>query len=260
MSVPFDYGKASAFAQHLACEAGKEILPRFRAGVKVDDKSDSSPVTEADRQSEAVMRRLINKEYASHGIVGEEYGKENENAEFVWVLDPVDGTKSFISGVPLFTVLVALLHGNKPVLSVIYQPFTNEMWAGAKGAPSTLNGKRISVRADRPLTQATMFCTDESMFEGTDAAAFRSLKSSVKLTRWSTDAYGYALMASGCADLVCEADLKLYDFAALVPVVENAGGVMTDWNGAELTARSDGRVLASSNPRLHDEALKALNG
>ena len=260
MSVSFDYAKASAFAQRLARAAGKEILPRFRAGIKVDDKSDSSPVTEADRRSEAVMRSLINKEYASHGIVGEEYGKENENAEFVWVLDPIDGTKSFISGVPLFTVLVALLHENEPVLSVIYQPFTDEMWAGAKGAPSTLNGKKITVRTDRSLNQATLFCTDESMFEGANAAAFRSLKSSVKLTRWSTDAYGYALMASGCADLVCEADLKLYDFAALVPVVENAGGVMTDWNGEALTARSDGRVLAAATPRLHAEALKALHG
>lgn len=258
MSVVGGLAQASIFAQQLAYAAAEEIRPRFRVPLEIDDKSDFSPVTEADRKSEAVMRKMINENYPAHGIIGEEYGKENEDAEFVWVIDPIDGTKSFIAGVPLFGTLIALLHENKPVLGIIYQPVSDEMWIGGKGIPTTLNGKRVSTRAPRALSKATLMCTDSSMFASEDLSKFESLKSAVKLTRWSTDCYGYALLATGAVDIVCEADLKLYDFAALVPVIENAGGVMTDWRGGKLDAASDGHILAASCERVHAEALKAL--
>ena len=239
--------------------AAREILPRFRTDLPVADKADSSPVTEADRGAESVMRDLIKKHRPAHGIIGEEYGKENENADFVWVLDPIDGTKSFIAGVPLFGTLIALLYQNTPVLGVIHQPVLNETWLGAAGMPTTLNGRPVHTRIQTDICKSTLFCTDVSMFENNDLTAFQALKSRAKLTRWSTDCYGYALVASGQADLVCEADMKLYDFAALVPVVENAGGVMSDWRGNPLNAFSDGHVLAAGNKTIQEQALRALN-
>jgi histidinol phosphatase-like enzyme (inositol monophosphatase family) len=244
----------------LADAAGAVARRYFRQKIAVDDKPDSSPVTIADREAEAAMRGIIQSRFPEHGIVGEEYGAERADAEYVWSLDPIDGTKSFISGVPLFGTLVALLHRGRPVLGVIDQPVLRERWIGAEGRPSTWNNAPIRTRSCAGLAGATVFATSPDLFHGTDADRFARLKESAKLTRFGGDCYAYGLLASGFIDCVVEATLQTYDFCALVPVVTGAGGTITDWEGAPLGLGSDGRVLACGDQRLHREAQRVLRG
>jgi histidinol phosphatase-like enzyme (inositol monophosphatase family) len=247
-----------ALGHALADEAGAVCRRYFRTPIAVDDKPDSSPVTIADRESEAAMRRLIAERRPGDGIIGEEHGREREDADWVWVLDPIDGTKSFISGVPLFGNLIALLHQGKPVLGIINQPISGERWFGAAGRKSTFNGAVIRTRSCPELRLATFFATAPELFRGADADGFSRLRGAVKLLRYGADCYAYGLVASGFVDGVTEASLKLYDFAALVPVIEGAGGIATDWKGEPLGPASDGRVLACGDRRTHDEALRLL--
>jgi inositol-phosphate phosphatase / L-galactose 1-phosphate phosphatase / histidinol-phosphatase len=249
-----------AFAQRLADAAGEVIRPYFRKPLAIRDKTDLSPVTAADRESEEVMRALIEKHFPEHGILGEEFGAEREDAEFVWVLDPIDGTKSFISGVPLFGTLIALTRNWRPVLGIIDQPISRERWTGASGRPTTLNGAAIRCRACPTLAGATLFATTPDMFKGEDAASFARISAAVKLTRFGADCYAYGLLAAGFVDLVLEASLKPYDFCAMVPVVEGAGGIATDWQGDGLDLSSDGRILVAGDRRTHDAALALLSG
>ena len=257
------YEAEKDFACLLADAAEKEILKCFRKPLNIEDKADTSPVTQADKNSERVMREMLHERYPSHGIVGEEYGRENETAEFVWVLDPIDGTKSFIAGVPLFGTLIALLHNGKPVVGVINQPYTKERWVGVKGRQTTLNGKEIHTRACPDINQAVLFSTaGRTMFKTpSDKAKFDALCAEAKICRFSTDCYGYGLLAAGCADIVFETDMKLYDYAALVPVVCGAGGVMTDWagNGLFESENPEGQVLALGDKELLTNVLGALN-
>jgi histidinol-phosphatase len=248
-----------ALASELADAAGAEIRPYFRQHLAVEDKSDLTPVTAADRAAELAMRRLIENSFPDHGIVGEEFGRVRENAEFVWVLDPIDGTKSFISGVPLFGTLIALTHGGHPILGVIDQPISRERWLGAAGRPTILNGAAIRCRACAGLNAATLFATTPEMFRGPDAAAFARVSAAVKLTRFGADCYAYGLLAAGFIDLVLEASLKPYDFCAMIPIVEGAGGVATDWRGARLGLASDGRVLVAGDHHTHEAALALLD-
>jgi inositol-phosphate phosphatase/L-galactose 1-phosphate phosphatase/histidinol-phosphatase len=247
-----------ALADELADAAGAVIRRYFRRKIAVDDKADASPVTVADREAEQAMRALIEARFPADGIFGEEFGTVREGAEWVWVLDPIDGTKSFISGIPLFGTLVALLHQGRPVLGIIDQPISRERWRGTAGRPSTHNGDPIRVRACPELAAASLFATSPDMFPGADAAAFARLKARVKLTRHGGDCYAYGLVASGFIDLVVEASLKPYDYCAMVPIIEGAGGVFTDWQGEPLGLASDGRVLAAGNRRLHAAALALL--
>jgi len=249
-----------ALASELADAAGAEIRPLFRQRLAVEDKSDLTPVTAADRAAELAMRRLIEGRFPDHGIVGEEFGRVREGAEFVWVLDPIDGTKSFISGVPLFGTLIALTHGGHPILGVIDQPISRERWLGAAGRPTTLNGFAIRCRACAGLGAATLFATTPEMFRGPDAAAFAGVSAAVKLVRFGADCYAYGLLAAGFIDLVVEASLKPYDFCAMIPIVEGAGGVATDWRGARLGLASDGRVLVAGDRSTHQAALALLDG
>jgi inositol-phosphate phosphatase/L-galactose 1-phosphate phosphatase/histidinol-phosphatase len=214
----------------------------------------------ADRAAEAAMRRLINARFPEHGIIGEEYGREREDAEFVWVLDPIDGTKSFISGVPLFGTLIALARAGGPVLGIIDQAILRERWIGAAGWPTTFNGAAIRTRPCAALAAATVFSTSPDMFHGTDAAAHARVAAAAKLTRYGADCYAYGLLASGFIDLVIEASLKPYDFSAMLPVVEGAGGIASDWQGRPLTITSDGRVLVAGDKRTHEQALALLAG
>jgi inositol-phosphate phosphatase/L-galactose 1-phosphate phosphatase/histidinol-phosphatase len=250
----------SALAEALADAAGVVIRRYFRKRFTVDDKADASPVTIADREAEQAMRTLIEGHFPADGIFGEEFGTLRADAEFVWVLDPIDGTKSFISGIPLFGTLIALLHRGRPVLGIIDQPISRERWRGVADEASTHNGKPIRTRACPDLAAATLFATSPDMFQGPDAAAFARLKSRVKLTRYGGDCYAYGLVASGFIDCVVEAGLKPYDYSALVPVIEGAGGVMTDWQGKPLGLASDGRVIAAGDPALHAAALALLSG
>jgi inositol-phosphate phosphatase / L-galactose 1-phosphate phosphatase / histidinol-phosphatase len=247
-----------ALAAALADAAGAEIRPHFRQPLTVDDKPDLSPVTIADRAAEAAMRRLIGERFPDHGIIGEEYGPERADAEFVWVLDPIDGTKSFISGVPLFGTLIALAHQGRPIVGVIDQPISRERWVGAQGRPTTFNGAAIRCRSCPALAAATVFSTSPDMFRGADAAAHARVAGTVKLVRFGADCYAYGLVALGFVDLVIEASLKAYDFSAMLPIVEGAGGVASDWQGAPLTVASDGRVVVAGDTRAHEEALALL--
>jgi inositol-phosphate phosphatase/L-galactose 1-phosphate phosphatase/histidinol-phosphatase len=247
-----------AFAHDLADEAGKIIRRYFRHKFAIDEKPDHTPVTIADRAAERAMRRLIKARFPTHGIIGEEYGRAQAEAEYVWVLDPIDGTKSFISGVPLFGTLIALTHRGQPILGVVDQPILRERWVGAAGRKTTLNGKRIKTRACASLDRATLFATSPDLFAAGDATGFERLRRAVKLTRFGADCYAYALLASGFVDLVVEAGLKPHDFCALAPVIAGAGGAMTDWQGKALDFHSDGRVVASGDQALASKAREVL--
>jgi inositol-phosphate phosphatase/L-galactose 1-phosphate phosphatase/histidinol-phosphatase len=247
-----------SLANELADAAGDAIRPYFRTALAIDDKADLSPVTVADRAAERAMRRMIGARFPAHGIIGEEYGRERDDAEFVWVLDPIDGTKSFISGVPLFGTLIALAQHGRPILGIIDQPISRERWIGAEGRRTTLNGKPVKTRACRSLEDATLYATAPDMFGKRDAAGFARLRRRVALARFGADCYAYALLASGFIDLVAEADLKPYDFCALAPVIEGSGGTITDWRGKPLDLHSDGRVLAAGDKRLARRARALL--
>ncbi len=249
-----------ALAEELADAAGAVIRPYFRQKIAVDDKADASPVTIADREAEQAMRALIEARFPADGIFGEEFGTIREGADWVWVLDPIDGTKSFISGIPLFGTLVALLHRGRPVLGIIDQPISRERWRGVAGQQTTHNGAAIHSRACADLARATLFATAPDMFRGADGDAFARLRSCVKLTRHGGDCYAYGLVASGFIDCVVEAGLKPYDYCAMVPIIEGAGGTFTDWQGGPLGLASDGRVIAVGDPRLHAAALALLAG
>jgi len=241
-------------------DAARPIAARyFRTQVAIDDKTDNSPVTIADREAETAMRDLLTRHVPEHGVFGEEHGAVRTDAEYVWVLDPIDGTKAFITGLPIFGTLVALLHRGKPVLGIIDQPILKERWLGVDGQRSTFNGQPISVRACPSLANAYMYSTAPIMFPGAYEKPHEALTKKVKLFRWGGDCYAYGLLASGHVDLVVEASLKLYDFAALVPVVKGAGGLITDWRGKELDMNSDGSVLAAGDAKVHAESMRILD-
>ncbi len=206
------------------------------------------------------MRALITEAFPAHGILGEEYGTEREDAEFLWVLDPIDGTKSFISGVPLFGTLIALLRDGVPVLGVIDQPILQERWLGIAGVGTTLNGAPARTRTCPELADASLFATSPDMFQGADADAFARLAAGVRLVRHGADCYASGLLASGFVDLVVEASLAPYDYCALVPVIQGAGGIATDWDGQPLGLASDGRFAAAGDPAAHAQALARLAG
>jgi inositol-phosphate phosphatase/L-galactose 1-phosphate phosphatase/histidinol-phosphatase len=245
-------------ANDLADAAGAAIRPYFRNKLTVDDKADRSPVTIADREAELAMRRLLAARFPDHGIIGEEFGRERDGAEFVWVLDPIDGTKSFISGVPLFGTLIALCRRGRPILGIIDQPISGERWVGAAGRPSLYNGAPVHCRPCAALADATLFATSPDMFRGEDAAAFARVAGAAKLVRFGADCYAYGLVALGFVDLVIEASLKPYDFSAMLPIVEGAGGTASDWRGEALSLASDGRVVIAGDRRAHAAALALL--
>ena len=259
-----------AFAEELAEAARQQILPYWRKPIEVESKIEEhravaeSPVTVADRNAEKAMRTLIEARYPSHGIFGEELGSVRVDAEFVWVLDPIDGTKSFITGKPLFGTLIGLCHHGVPTIGVIDQCVLKERWVGIRGVKTTLNGEIVKAVGKDTLSEAMLYATTPHMFaEGFESERFGSLRDMVKRPLYGCDCYAYALVASGFgADLVVEADLGLYDYAALVPVVTGGGGCMTDWNGDELTIphheASKGRVVAAANGALHSAAMEVL--
>jgi inositol-phosphate phosphatase/L-galactose 1-phosphate phosphatase/histidinol-phosphatase len=245
-------------ARQLADAAGAAIRPFFRARFAMETKADSSPVTQADRAAEAAMRAILEVERPSDGIVGEEYGKVREGAERQWVLDPIDGTRSFIAGRPIFGTLIALVEAGRPVLGVIDQPIARERWIGAAGHPTTLNDISVTTRACSLLGDAYVATTGPNYFAAGELARFEAVRNAARGVLWGGDCYNYALLASGHLDLVIEAGLKLYDFAALVPVVQGAGGRMCDWHGRTLSSESDGHVIAAGNPDLIDAVLERL--
>lgn len=251
-------------AQRLADAAGAAIRPYFRAEHGAQVKADGSPVTLADRAAEAAMRRLLDRHAPGDGVLGEEYGEKPGVTGRRWVLDPIDGTRSFTVGRPIFGVLIALCQEDWPVLGVIDQPIAGERWLGAVGRPTTFNGAPVRTRACPELRGAAVATTSPHLFGEVDVAHYMALVGAVygdaagQGPVYGGDCYNYGLLSSGWLDLVCESGLKLHDFAALVPVVEGAGGRMCDWNGDPLTAASDGHVLAIGDPARVDDVLEAM--
>ncbi|MET0268857.1 MAG: histidinol-phosphatase [Sphingomonas sp.] len=247
-----------ALAHRLADAAGAAIRPFFRAAFTMEAKADASPVTQADRAAEAAIRAILETERPADGIIGEEYGVAREGADRVWVLDPIDGTRSFIAGRPIFGTLIALLEAGRPAIGVIDQPIARERWTGADGRPTTLNGSPVRARACSDLARAHLATTGPAYFTTEQKAAFDRVAAAARDTLWGGDCYNYALLASGHLERVVEAGLQLYDMEALVPVVEGAGGMMRDWRGRPLTSESDGRVIAAGDPKLIERALSLL--
>jgi myo-inositol-1(or 4)-monophosphatase len=247
-----------AFAVELAEKSGEFIRPFFaRPGLAVETKSDDTPVTQADRGAEELMRALIRKKFPGHGILGEEFGEENAAAEFVWVLDPIDGTKSFASACPLFGTLIALLHRGQPVLGIIHQPVLHQLLLG-DGTATTLNGRPVRCRATARVEDATLLTSDPlNPAKYQNGAAFDALTRRAKLVRTWGDCYGYLLVASGWADVMCDPVMNPWDIAALVPVIRGAGGVITDWQGRDpVKAKS---IVAAATPALHTEVIAVLS-
>ena len=255
----------AAFVDELATVSGKAIMPFFRTGMVPADKSRGEaafdPVTEADKASEAVMRQLIKRTFPSHGIIGEEYGEERTDAEFVWVLDPIDGTRAFISGLPLWGTLIGLTRMGEPCYGMMHQPFTGERFFGDGGAAhwrGTGGERLLRTRACDDLASATLSTTSPRLFAGADLEAFERVEREVRLTRFGCDCYAYCMVAAGQMDVVIETGLKPYDIVALVPIVEGAGGVVTTWTGG--SPAQGGAIVASANRKLHDQVLARLAG
>ncbi|BEU99306.1 inositol monophosphatase family protein [Novosphingobium olei] len=248
-----------ALALRLADAAGDAIRPYFRS-VTAERKGDATPVTLADRAAEEAMRRILTAERAQDTVIGEEFGATAGKSNRSWVLDPIDGTAGFLAGRALFGTLIALVVEGFPVLGVLDQPISGERWVGAMGRPTTLNGKEVRARACRQLSDATLATTGPHYFDDHQGEHFMALaaKTDHKRMVMGGDCYNYAMLATGQIDLVCEANLKLHDWAALVPIVEGAGGVMADWNGDPLHAGSDGHVLALGDPARLEDVVEAL--
>jgi len=245
-------------ASRLADLARPIAVRHFRSTLAVEDKEDESPVTVADRQIETVIRETLTAERPDDGILGEEYGAERLEAEYVWVLDPIDGTKSFATGKPLFGVLIGLAREDRAALGVVDMPALGERWIGGPDHPTTFNGAPIRTRACEDLSGAWCHATTPDMFLGADETAFRRLKTAVKHTLYGGDCHAYGLLASGHVDLVVEARLKPYDFMGPAGVILGAGGAITDWRGEPLSLRSDGRVIAAGDSVCHRAALDLL--
>lgn len=244
---------------NLTADGARDIAARyFRRPLGVEHKGDDSPVTIADREIEAFIRTRIIAEWPDHGIFGEEEAPLHADRQHVWIVDPIDGTKSFVTGHPLFGQLLALLDGGKPCLGQIDMPATGERWSAIAGKPTKLNGQPCRTSECRNLSQAFAYTTDPLLFSGPKAAAFEALRKSVRLIRFGGDCYNYALLASGHCDLVLETGLQPYDYLPVVQVIRGAGGVITDWHGDELGVDSSGDVLAAATPELHRAMLERL--
>jgi len=263
-----DYAKLEAFALELAAAAAAVSLPLFRLrDLGEINKGNASradvhfdPVTEADKGAERAIRALINARYPDHGIIGEEYGSENADADYVWVLDPVDGTRAFISGLPVWTTLIGLRYQRRPVLGVIAQPVLQEIYLGSPLGSRLITPKGstpLAVRACDSLDNAVIGTTDPHLYSGAEVDAYAALRTATKLVRYGCDAYAFAMVAAGTMDIALETGLKPWDIEAIIPVIENAGGVVVNWHGQPVGPQA-GQVLAAGSPELAEAALAHL--
>jgi myo-inositol-1(or 4)-monophosphatase len=254
----------TAFVDKLAAAAGDAVLPFFRTSLSVENKSrggNFDPVTAADRAAEQAMRAMIRENFPEHGIVGEEFGNERTDAEYVWVLDPIDGTKSFISGMPAWGTLIALMRHGEPVYGLMHQPFTREHFSGDGGAAhyrGPAGARALHARHCTSLGEATMMTTSPLLMDDAERNAFGILEKSVRLSRYGGDCYAYCMVAAGHVDVVIEAGLKPYDVIPLIPIILGAGGVITTWDGGP--AKNGGRVIAAGDKRVHEAAMAMLKG
>jgi myo-inositol-1(or 4)-monophosphatase len=252
----------SAFVNELAAVSGETILPFFRTALSIADKGRAGsfdPVTAADHAAETAMRSLIHRTFPDHGIIGEEYGNERAEAEYVWVLDPIDGTKSFMSGMPAWGTLIALLRSGEPVFGMMNQPFIRERFSGDGGRAhyrGPAGERELRARACTALSEAVLFTTSPLLMSTSDRARFARVESLVRLSRYGGDCYAYCMLAAGHVDLVIETELKPYDVLPLMPIIAGAGGVITTWEGT--APHSGGRIVAAGDKRVHAAALEHL--
>jgi inositol-phosphate phosphatase / L-galactose 1-phosphate phosphatase / histidinol-phosphatase len=252
-----DFPASLSLAGQLADVARSIALQHFRTPLAVERKSDGSPVTVADRDIETLMRRMIRSAFPGHAIRGEEFAAEG-SGEFTWVLDPIDGTKSFVTGYPLFGSLIALLQGERPVLGVLEAPALGERWVGCDGRPTRFNGKPVRTSHCASIEQAVVYTTTAETFSPEERRRFEALSTRAALRRFGGDCYLYGMLAAGHCDLVVEVQLKPHDFMAVVPIVEGAGGRISDWRGAPLATVTDGRVVAAATEGLWRQAVEEL--
>jgi myo-inositol-1(or 4)-monophosphatase len=256
-----------AFVMDLARAAGEAIRPFFRTTLALRDKSAGvrfDPVTEADRAAETTMRHMIMETFPAHGIIGEEFPDHLPDAEYLWVLDPIDGTKSFISGLPTWGTLICLEHNGRPVFGMMHQPFTRERFAGdgARASWTGLNphGTELThsmrTRPCASVAEAVTMTTSPRLMPPEDAARYARVEDAARMSRYGGDCYNYCMLAAGHVDLVIESGLKPYDIAALIPIVTGAGGIVTTWDGGD--AAEGGQVIAAGDPRVHEEAMAML--
>jgi inositol-phosphate phosphatase / L-galactose 1-phosphate phosphatase / histidinol-phosphatase len=246
--------------QRLAAAADRAVAPFFRAGTPIEQKDDFSPVTAADRAAETVIREMLALDRPSDGILGEEYGTSRGHSGRLWVIDPIDGTRGFVAGRPLYGTLIALVEDGRPILGILSAGAASDRWLGCTvGMPRTvLNGKPVRARPCPSLSAARAASTHPLVFSATGHASFQRIGRSVADMLFGGDCHNYGLIAAGHLDLVMEENLKPYDWAALVPIIQGAGGVITDWKGKPLTLLSEGQVLAAGDPRTHAEALERI--
>ena len=254
----------AAFVDELATVSGDVIRPFFRTALGVEDKARGDvfdPVTAADRGAETAMRALIKKTFPAHGIIGEEFDDERPDAPYVWALDPIDGTKSFISGMTAWGTLIGLLKDGAPVYGMMHQPFINERFTG-DGSRARYRGpageRRLQVRACAGVAQASLYTTSPLLMSAEERGRFERVEQRARLSRYGGDCYAYCMVAAGFVDLVIECGLRTHDIAALIPIVEGAGGIVTSWTGG--SAAQGGRVIAAGDKRVHAEALEILRG
>jgi myo-inositol-1(or 4)-monophosphatase len=250
------------FLEELAEASGEAILPFFRTRLSVTDKAGNGafdPVTEADRAAEVVIRNRIRERFPHHGLLGEEFGSDRIDAEFVWVVDPIDGTRAFLCGLPVWGTLIGLKRNGSPVLGMMHQPYTGERFFG-DGGRAWMRGRfgehGLSTRATTDLGDAILMTTTPALFTGSKRSAYDRIEGAVRLARYGTDCYAYAMLASGHIDLVIETGLQPYDIVALIPIIEGAGGVITRWDGAPATDGGD--IIAAANHQMHEKALRLL--
>jgi len=254
----------AAFVDELAAVSGETIRPFFRTALGIENKSLSGgfdPVTAADRAAETAMRALIKKTFPEHGILGEELGAEHPDAEYVWVLDPIDGTKSFICGMPAWGTLIGLTRRGEPIYGIMHQPFTHEHFSGDGSAASyrgPAGNRALRTRACAQLQDAVLLTTSPLLMREADRRAFRRVEQAVRLSRYGGDCYAYCMLAAGHVDLVIETELKPYDVLPLIPIIEGAGGVITTWDNGK--PHAGGKIIAAGDKRAHAQAMELLKG
>ena len=249
-----------SFANHLSNESGKIIKQYFRKSLDIYNKEDESPVTIADKNTELKIRDLISKKYPNHGIFGEEFEDKNVESEYLWVIDPIDGTRSFIAGHKDFGTLIALLHNKKPIIGIINCPIHEERWVGINGQQTTMNGQKVNTSDKQNLAQSYLSTTGLYMFDNDNfKKGFEKIIDKTRYHRFGGDCYNYGMVASGFIDIVIENMLKVHDYMALIPVIEGAGGKITDKFGKMINFDSDGSVVVSANDKLHTQLIDIIN-
>ena len=246
------------FAEELARAGRSVIRAALNAPFETEIKEDQSPVTEVDKAVEDKIRALISDRYPDHGVLGEERADTNPEAEFKWVIDPIDGTLPFLAGIPVFGTLIALVHGDEPVIGIIDMPVTSDRWVGCKGAATTRNGKVVRTRACDRLTNALMASSNPNFWSAQDRPALERLTAATRWGVYGGSCLAHAQIASARVDLGVEVGYDIHDYLALVPVISGAGGVITDWNGVHLTTGSGDRFISAGDERIHHQALKTV--